>query len=1125
MTSRSELPGKKVRALRQRVAVQLGLAAAGGVVAALGGLLVSSWAVSGTAAWQRPSVLPLALWFAIGSLVAFWLWRLAGRSLRWTLLSAASEVEERVGLASGTVLGAVEPGTERPGVSQSLLELHRTRVADELEGRRVSQLGSGLARSARRYAAAVLALAIIAGASSAVIWIQARESAREAWAAVLHPVTHLTLPPLPPLLLVADSTEVRRGRDLSVTVHAPQRDSVELIWQPSGQVPNRRWYRVANGPVGAVVPRLDSPTRIWARAPDGALSDTLNVTPIDPLLLLDVRLTLSYPAHTGRERELYSAPVPALTVPEGTRAIIAGIATRPLSRAALRDGAGRSIALQVAEERRFRGSFRIRSGAWGWDIVDLQGAALESELDSLFFTAVPDSVPLVNVVYPGVDTVMSTDMVQPLVVEAIDDFGLSRAELVSWRISVWGERWPEEVMVIELPDDASRAELPVLLDARGRGLFPGDTLRYFVRAYDNAPEPQMGVSREYVLRLPALDELRDRAVTGANQLVEDAERLADKAREHQESARALERSSESQQPAASDRRTPPSRQGVEFKDTEAARQALEEASQLLEEAEQIQESLRELQRSIEQAGLNDTSVLERLREIESLYERILTPELERMIEDLREALAELDPQEIQQAIEQLAEGSVDFRERVEQSLELLRRAALETEFETLETEAEELSEAQDRLAETLSASETDPQAADSLAPRLERSAEDLAERADTLAAEVQEFAEELSQAGEQNAADQAARAQQSASAASRSDRQVVRSLSSDRQQAGESARQAASQMEEAASALQQGRQQMQEDWRQQVVQALERAQAETLELARRQQALNERLGSNDAREREQIRSDEVAIKRGVDQLSEQLSEAAKSTLLLDQQVVDAATDVGVRMEQLLGQLSDGTRSGRGDSELGRQASEAMGELAFRLMQASDAAASAQSGTGLREALEQLAQLAEQQGQLNQQSGGITPGAVSDLVLQQLRQLASRQRAISEELKSIDRSMGPRGQVLGELESLSREAEELARLLERGQLNPEVVERQNRLFQRLLDAGRTLEQDEYDRERRAERPGDVDVLRPGPLSPDLLRGPQYPLPADEALRRYPPAYRALILEYFDRLNGRGGAGGS
>jgi hypothetical protein len=138
-------------------------------------------------------------------------------------------------------------------------------------------------------------------------------------------------------------------------------------------------------------------------------------------------------------------------------------------------------------------------------------------------------------------------------------------------------------------------------------------------------------------------------------------------------------------------------------------------------------------------------------------------------------------------------------------------------------------------------------------------------------------------------------------------------------------------------------------------------------------------------------------------------------------------------------------------------------------------------------------------------------------------LAGRQRAIAEQLEELGRSVGPRGQVLGRLDELSREAEELADQLEQGRLDSRLVERQERLFQRLLDAGRTLERDEFEKERRAERPGAVEVVRPGELPEDVLRGPRYPLPTEDQLRGYPPSIRRLILEYFDRLNGRAGGG--
>jgi len=257
----------------------------------------------------------------------------------------------------------------------------------------------------------------------------------------------------------------------------------------------------------------------------------------------------------------------------------------------------------------------------------------------------------------------------------------------------------------------------------------------------------------------------------------------------------------------------------------------------------------------------------------------------------------------------------------------------------------------------------------------------------------------------------------------------------------------------------------------------------------------------------------------------QLESAARETLLVDPALLNASGMIGAKMQKLLEQLGDGTRNNRGDPSLGVQVSEGLNELAFRLMAAADAASVAQSGTGLQEALAQLAQLAEQQRQLNAQSGGINPVDMGALIMQRLRELAQRQREVAQELDQLNQSLGPRGQVLGQLDALSREAEELARELERGRLNEQLVERQNRLFQRLLDAGRTLEQDEFERERRAERPEGVEVLRPGTLPEDLLRGTEFPLPGEEALRQYPPAFRRLILEYFDRLNRRGTGGGS
>lgn len=1126
MTRSVPSPENRVRALWRRVALQLGLASVAGALAAVGGLLLLSWLAGASPLWQRPSALPLALSLSAFAVAVVWVWRVAVRGSRWDREAAAAEIEERVGLPRGSVRGAVEPGIERPGTSRPLIELHRSRLAKALEGRGPGELGSGVARAARAHAAVTVTLALGVLVASLAVWLGARQQAATAWAAVLHPVRHLSAPPLPPMRLNADR-EIRRGRDLPVHVDAPLRDSVQLAWQPRGEVAQRRWVAISEGRAEAVVPRVEAPMLIWALAPDGALSDTLHVETIDPLLLIDLRIDLRFPPHTRRETEVYSDLPALMTVPEGTRATVSGVTTRPIGRATLTAGGGDSISFAVTGERRFRSSFAVTSGAWGWDIVGSQGEALEGDPDSLRFLTVPDSVPRARITYPGVDTLLSIEMTQPLLVDVSDDYGLSRVELVSWRVSAWGERWPEQVEALPVGDEVPRANLAGLIDARGRGFLPGDTLRYFVRAYDNAPDPQVGMSREYVLRLPSLDEVRERAITDARDLVENAESLAERAREHQESMQALQRSTEIQPPPGANPAPQRGEGGVEFRETEEARRALEQAETLLETSRKISESLRELQESIERAGLNDESVLERLAEIESLFERVLTPELQERFERLREALVQLDPEQIREAIRQLSEGSVDFRERIERAVELLRRAALEQEFLTLETQAEELVAAQEELAEAVSEAAAESggrEVDDSLAGPMARRAEDLRERAEDLSRAVGELTEKLESAMEERAAERAGAAERAAAEAAGSDEQVAGDLPSRPRGATAASQRALSQMQRAASELREGRREMQEAWRQDVVAAMERAQAETLELARRQRELNERLSSAGAQRDSDAMSDQVAMRSAVRQVEDQLTETSESSLLVDPRLAQQAAEIGAAMEELVGQMADASRGGAPDLSLGDGASEGLADLAYRLMQAGDAAAMAQSGTGLQEALAQLAQLAEQQGALNQQAGGMTPGAVGDALLRELQRLADQQRAIARELGAVNQSLGPRGQVLGQLDALQREAEDLAQQLERGRLDEQIIERQNRLFQRLLDAGRTLERDEFERERRAERPGDVEVLRPGELPPELLRGRPYRHPASDVLNRYPPAIRRLILEYFDRLNDRGGTGG-
>ncbi len=130
-----------------------------------------------------------------------------------------------------------------------------------------------------------------------------------------------------------------------------------------------------------------------------------------------------------------------------------------------------------------------------------------------------------------------------------------------------------------------------------------------------------------------------------------------------------------------------------------------------------------------------------------------------------------------------------------------------------------------------------------------------------------------------------------------------------------------------------------------------------------------------------------------------------------------------------------------------------------------------------------------------------------------------------ELGDLAKDPGGQDQALGDLQALAEAAEALARELESGRLDATTVERQEELFHRLLDAGRSLQKDEFAEERRSEGPDAVLRNPVEALGPSELGGAMIPFPDRSELAGLSPGQRELILQYFERLNrGRGGVAG-
>jgi hypothetical protein len=1056
-----------------------------GVVLARAGIYRAA-PLSVLAAW---SAVPLSLWLGLR-----WYRRLSRRTQsRWI----AAELEERGGLRRGSVSGLAEGLPERG--SPSLGSMADVRTASWLE-----QRGRDLMASAKRKRTRALGQGVLAAVAGGVVFALVQPTSPQG--ADFWSPFRVIKRAMGPVRLEAERTQVRRGERVLLRVRAPGRANATLWIRAPGEPWSTQTLDLdTSGLAVVVLGPLDSDRYLRATS-GGKSSDTLHIRVALPAVLASLELLARYPSYLGLADEPLAPGPDPIPIPLGTRIETRGEATVVLERAVWRGEQG-SVELEAAGTR-FAGSFTVRSGGrfelW---VRPRGGAPWDDRPVELNLLVVADSSPVVSLPVPGADTTAPLTLRQPLVVDARDDHLLTKVELVSRRASRLGAVEPERVEEIPLPEGgAERAVLQWVLDLNGRGYLPGDTAYFRVRAYDNAPVPQMGESREYRLRLPSTGELRQAMRDAARDLARAADSLAAAQREL---ARALEESAGERERSASQGggQGGGRREGGElpFSSAERAAELGGRQQQVLERARELKEELRDLAEAAWSAGLTDPEWQRQLKELEALLERAVTPELEERLRALREALERLDPEAMREALRRLAEAGKELKEELARSRELFERAAVEGSLSTLAADAEELARRQEEWNRELAAK------GDS---QLAAAEKQLASETDALREQLAELAKALERM--KDSAGNLAQAEQRAGAASERMREAAgltqRGETEGALRAGRSAQQS---LDPVAEQLRGERDALRRRWRQDVLERLDQALAETVSLAQRQMAVLERLNRGEAGP--DVRGEQAAIREGVDRIMQRLQGAAGRNALISPRLGATLGFSRVRMTEALDQLQRANPNPSEAANLAAQAVDGLNAMAYSLLRNRGEVAGAQSGSGLEEALAKLAELAAQQNALNGQAGGMLPliPLGGEGLLQELRALAERQRRLAAELDRLN----AQGEISGAQE-LAEEARQLARELERGQLDRRTIERQERLFRRLLDAGRTLRGEEPDeeQERKSEtaRPGNVRLppaLRPG----EAGGGPRYPYPTWEQLQGLSPEQRRLILDYFRRLN--------
>jgi hypothetical protein len=1064
-------------------------------------------------AWLAASLAFVFLaWIAVVAALAgsFVLARRASRSAGPTPLAISAEHAAHA--RSGSVAAVLTPLPPR-GASVALFDAADRRAVALVRG-----AASLLTRDLRRTTLRGLGAGVLAALAGALLFVAADPGAGRA-AGFWHPWRALQLARAP-LGLTVDRARVHRGDTIAASIRVPGASGGHVTLWSRG--PGEGWKAalVSLDSSGQAMRRLGPlDGDLWVKASSGARRSTVvHVAVATPAFLADLSLVARFPSYLNRADEPVLAGPDTVALPVGTEIVAHGTASVPLAGAAwhLADGAGRTPLR--AGGQRFEGAFTpARSGTWVLSLATADGAPLEDQPQALALRLVPDSAPVVTVPVPGHDTTLPFSLVQPLVIDVHDDHGVARLSLVSWRVSQTGKIGETDRQALDVSGAGDRAIVQGELDAQRRSLLPGDTLRFRVEAWDNAPVAQEGRSADFALRLPSREELRAAQRDAANDIIAAAESVATAQRQLADKTNDLAQERSRSNDAATSGRQAPAQSGgtLPFQTSERAQEVARQQQAVGQRVQELAKAVDELARAARAAGIDDTAFQARLREVQEMLGRALTPELEQRLRDLQSALARLDPDATREALRRLAEAQQQLKETLERSQELFRRAAVEGQLASLAQDAEQLRREQSQW------NADQARRPDSAAAAAERA---LAARAESLAAGIAQANRDLGATnradGAQSSADSAAggplshperQARRAGGAMQQAATSADQADASGASQQGEVAEQALDSLPEALRAR---RDSVAGQWRQEALDALDRALSETAALAERQRRLAAGLDSGTSAAA--ARSQQAAIEEGAAAVERQVRTAAGRHALVSPGLQSA---LGFAQRQMAGaraQLEQAQPNSEGAAQLAGEALDALNVTAYGLAQARADVAGAKSGSGFQEAIERMAQLANQQGALNKEGMGMLPmmGAGGEAMLQQLRSLAARQRALAEQLERLQASGG--SSAAG---ALAQEARDLARQLEAGRMDRQTTERQERLYRRLLDAGRTLTGPEPDEDKeRTSRAAIGDSVRlPALLAPGVTAGPRVRYPTWQELLGLSPDERRMVLEYFRLLN--------
>ena len=861
-------------------------------------------------------------------------------------------------------------------------------------------------------------------------------------------------------------------------------------------------------------------------------SEPFQITVLRAPIVNRFQLKLNYPKYTQLSPQALEENLGDVTTLIGTMVHFEGGGNQPIASARLVFEESDPVKLTVSEGTRLSGSFIVqRSEKYHIELIDVDNVS-NSQPIAYTIHAIEDAEPQIEIVAPRKDVVLDDSMIVSLQLDAKDDYGVEKIQLV-YRVEGTDTDVVVPLKTWNPTDTPVFIEFPWDIDPIG--LYPGDILSYHAEAIDadNVSGPNIGKSNIYAIRFPTLAELYDAVEFEQEGEMQGLEALHD---------------AQAEQTAIVDELLDKIRKSQELtlKDEKLMEQVLKNQQEIEKTTKDLIEEMKQTAEQMQKQQLFDIQTVEKFQELQELMDQALSEEHKELLRKLAEAL---EMQELSEQEQKLMEANFNqerFLQQLDRLKDLYKQMIIQQKLEAAVNQTKELADRQERLMEQLrdladQASQNNQSNPQDIDQRLNG----FAKQEQRIAGEMQDLHQTLDELGEEmselenlkRVADEIKRLNQFAR-----DVRIAQDLRSATQQMRSNQMQRAM---ESGAAAQQGLTELYQGLdnalefmeggnAEETLTAIREAVRNGLYLSRTHEeaieGTDEILQSGhgqylpgEVKQLQGLAASELGLAAGLNLLADQLWELGTNQMQIDPKTVWRLNAAADAFERSARALED--RKPNLAVPIQKQGLADLNQAVADLLEAMDQMNQQMGQAGMENLLEQLEQLAQSQGQLNEMAQqlnqqmrrqGRTPSNE-----QLLQRLAYEQQMIREATERVADMMERLSEVLGDLNNISEEMKEVEGELQRGNLNQQVLDKQREILTRMLESSKSLQKREVSKRRKSEvakTPTAAGDDAP-PLDPKLLETIQQ---IESNLRSgdqesLPPQYRELIQQYFKALS--------